>query len=281
MQSALAPAAADAPLATVSAASVAAATTSDTAAVEATIPYGEDTCMAWPTAEATAAASTLAAERTAGNQSGTSIQAKDVPAATSAGTLRTSTQQQRERSMAAMPPPLPPTRNATAEPQHRALSAQARSAEERPHRPTVAQAALPPAAPVANTAAASPEVPRAAAAAVTAAPARRRLIGKQPVAHQDAGRKAADTSGKRGRPPVPTPAANAAPKAKVGSRVKVHGDGWGGGSGEYVASVTEVDEMTFTLVFKSGATWEETCVLREHCTLLQQEARGVGKRART
>jgi len=306
LQSGLASSAATAPLDTVSAASAAAATTTDTTTVEATIPYGEDTCQSWPIAEATAAA-TPAVSRAACDQSGNGIRGTDVvPAttdevlghATSADTSRTSTQQPSESSMAAMPPPLPPTRVATVEPQQARIGQVRAAPEQRPFdppAPTAAQAAVQPAATVTSSGSSSTHRNTAARAAATAAPVRRRLIGKQPVAQRHACSRAANTGGGRGQPPVPPPpAATAAPTVarvtkrlaaassiKVGSKVKVQGDGWGGGSGEYVASVTEADEMTLTLVFKKGAAWEETCVLREHCTLLQQEERSAGKRART
>ncbi|CAE8623790.1 unnamed protein product, partial [Polarella glacialis] len=53
----------------------------------------------------------------------------------------------------------------------------------------------------------------------------------------------------------------------IGSQVRVKGDGWGGGFGEYDGTVTEQDELSLTVIFKSVETkkWEETQVLREHC----------------
>jgi len=62
----------------------------------------------------------------------------------------------------------------------------------------------------------------------------------------------------------------------MGSLVKVRGDGWGGGRGEYTATVTEADELTFTVIRQNGEKWEETHVLREHCSRAPE-----GKRRRT
>jgi len=52
-----------------------------------------------------------------------------------------------------------------------------------------------------------------------------------------------------------------------GTEVLVHGDGWGGGRGEYAATVTEADSLTFTVIYQNGPrAWEETHVLRSFCT---------------
>jgi len=51
--------------------------------------------------------------------------------------------------------------------------------------------------------------------------------------------------------------------AEQGSTVLVQGDGWGGGNGTYLATITEADAQTFTVI-RHGA-WDETHVLREHC----------------
>jgi len=55
-----------------------------------------------------------------------------------------------------------------------------------------------------------------------------------------------------------------------GVKVRVIGDGWGGGSGEYLATITEADSSTFTVIrckkpSGDAGAWEETHVLRENC----------------
>jgi len=63
-----------------------------------------------------------------------------------------------------------------------------------------------------------------------------------------------------------------------GARVQVQGDGWGSGEGSYEATVTESDDFTFSVRRKGqNSKWEETHVLRAHCTLLHNPA----KRRRT
>lgn len=56
----------------------------------------------------------------------------------------------------------------------------------------------------------------------------------------------------------------------LGTKVRVKGDGWGGGRGTYNATVTEADEFTFTVLIekRNPERFEETHVLREHCTIL-------------
>merc|ERR1712107_273925 len=54
-----------------------------------------------------------------------------------------------------------------------------------------------------------------------------------------------------------------------GMKVRVLGDGWGGGSGAYLATITEADSSTFTVIrsefVDQARCWEETHVLREKC----------------
>eukprot|EP00747_Dinoflagellata_sp_TGD_P182289 gnl/TRDRNA2_/TRDRNA2_36483_c0_seq1.p1 gnl/TRDRNA2_/TRDRNA2_36483_c0~~gnl/TRDRNA2_/TRDRNA2_36483_c0_seq1.p1 ORF type:complete len:777 (-),score=128.17 gnl/TRDRNA2_/TRDRNA2_36483_c0_seq1:59-2347(-) len=59
-----------------------------------------------------------------------------------------------------------------------------------------------------------------------------------------------------------------------GTHVRVRGDGWGGTGDDYLAVVTESDQFTFTVIRVESATgkrWEETHVLREHCTRVDSE----------
>jgi len=64
--------------------------------------------------------------------------------------------------------------------------------------------------------------------------------------------------------------------------VIVRGDGWGGGSGEYLATITEADEFTFTVIRaaegEDESAWEETHVLREHATVLPTWPAGKKRR---
>merc|ERR1712137_176917 len=52
-----------------------------------------------------------------------------------------------------------------------------------------------------------------------------------------------------------------------GMKVIVRGDGWGGGHGTYNATVTEADDLTFTVVRERNSVWEETHVLRALCVM--------------
>jgi len=89
---------------------------------------------------------------------------------------------------------------------------------------------------------------------------------------------------KRQRNSAPAAVGTAAPAGEFsttpGSRVKVKGDGWGSGTGEYVGTITEVEDLTFTVVFeRSPDKWEETYVLREHCTPVSSTPQSAAVRA--
>lgn len=106
------------------------------------------------------------------------------------------------------------------------------------------------------------------------APKRRRLRGKQlpPVAYASiAAPSATEASSSRSvltdklRPETPATGLGA---------VLVRGDGWGGGSGEYLATVTETDAFSLTILrqYEDGRV-EETHVLREHCDVVSEPCR--------
>lgn len=78
--------------------------------------------------------------------------------------------------------------------------------------------------------------------------------------------------------------------SEMGMKVRVCGDGWGGGDRrrKFEGTVTEADKFTFTVVYEDGAgKWTETHVLREHCALVPGSVEGTdgsgrgGKRQRT
>jgi len=119
-------------------------------------------------------------------------------------------------------------------------------------------------------------------------PKRRRLRGKQaapahfntPVVGGASPRAAASSSAASSARAAPEAALAtsilvapplAAPlrAAEAGTQVIVRGDGWGGGSGEYLATVTEMDAFTYTVIrqFEDGSV-EETHILREHCNVV-------------
>mmetsp|Transcript_50156 Transcript_50156/g.112896 ORF Transcript_50156/g.112896 Transcript_50156/m.112896 type:complete len:316 (+) Transcript_50156:52-999(+) len=55
----------------------------------------------------------------------------------------------------------------------------------------------------------------------------------------------------------------------LGRQAVIRGDGWGAGQGQYIATVTEADDRTYTVVRKLAAKkFEEKVVLQEHCALL-------------
>lgn len=64
---------------------------------------------------------------------------------------------------------------------------------------------------------------------------------------------------------------------EMGYCVAVVGDGWGNGDGGYQATVTEADDLTFTVVrVDSAGRWEETHVLKSCCILLEGQFNDVG-----
>lgn len=122
---------------------------------------------------------------------------------------------------------------------------------------------------------------------------RRRLRGKQAVPPAFLLASSTPASRATAPPPRPTPAqmapsSRAAPAATVatprsprpsrgmptagagttpaGTQVLVRGDGWGGGGGEYLATVMDTDAFTHTVIrqFPDGRV-EETIVQREYC----------------
>lgn len=109
-------------------------------------------------------------------------------------------------------------------------------------------------------------------------PKRRRLRGKQlapetvqiPAVAADMPALSAASSAQ----PVPsshTAAMPAVQLSEAGTQVIVRGDGWGGGSGEYLATVTETDAFTYTVIRQfEGGRVEETHVLRDYCVVVSE-----------
>jgi len=63
----------------------------------------------------------------------------------------------------------------------------------------------------------------------------------------------------------------------VGCRVSVTGDGWGGGTGGYEATVVDSDDLSLTVIYRDDdKKWKETHVLRQHCDLLDAPQVEVG-----
>jgi len=94
---------------------------------------------------------------------------------------------------------------------------------------------------------------------------RRRIMGKRP---RPADFEAAPPPARADTAVLRSAIGHSLAPPEMGSRVRVKGDGWGVGRGSYVATVTEADELTFTVIRQCGERWEETHVLREHCTVL-------------
>jgi len=92
-------------------------------------------------------------------------------------------------------------------------------------------------------------------------------------------------------PPVPTTRARASLPAKrpqqraavcMGCKVTVQGDGWGGGTGEYEATVVDSDELSLTVVYRDeDKKWKETHVLLQHCKFLDAGPEAGASRRRT
>eukprot|EP00930_Biecheleria_cincta_P083755 TRINITY_DN73265_c0_g1_i1.p1 TRINITY_DN73265_c0_g1~~TRINITY_DN73265_c0_g1_i1.p1 ORF type:complete len:933 (+),score=129.29 TRINITY_DN73265_c0_g1_i1:208-2799(+) len=114
---------------------------------------------------------------------------------------------------------------------------------------------------------------------------RRRLTGKRPAPSVDEQnivarvRTAVASPVRSWHCPVPVTLSQSIRPAELGEQVRVFGDGWGGGSGSYLATVTEGDHLTFTVIRTSvdppcttgPNAWQETHVLREHCQLVPAE----------
>eukprot|EP00927_Polykrikos_kofoidii_P075402 TRINITY_DN7157_c0_g1_i1.p1 TRINITY_DN7157_c0_g1~~TRINITY_DN7157_c0_g1_i1.p1 ORF type:complete len:511 (-),score=78.60 TRINITY_DN7157_c0_g1_i1:212-1681(-) len=69
----------------------------------------------------------------------------------------------------------------------------------------------------------------------------------------------------------------------IGRKVRVKGDGWGGGgTGHYDATVTEMDDLTYSIVFLDVAKnrFEQTVVLREHCLPVRESNDRKGEKRR-
>lgn len=114
---------------------------------------------------------------------------------------------------------------------------------------------------------------------------RRRLTGKRPAppGHDSSiaarARTAVASPARSRRSPVQGFVAKSFTPAELGEQVRVFGDGWGGGTGSYLATVTEGDNLTFTVIRTSvdptctsgPDAWQETHVLQEHCQLVAAE----------
>ena len=102
-------------------------------------------------------------------------------------------------------------------------------------------------------------------------PTRRRIVGKQSLYRVSPLSKASsvmirETLGHVLRPP------------EAGFLVRVHGDGWGGplegGAVSYLATITEADAMTYTVVRRGDChgSWDETHVLKKECCIIAKSA---------
>lgn len=80
----------------------------------------------------------------------------------------------------------------------------------------------------------------------------------------------------------PRQEAGVAATSGIGCKIRVRGDGWGGGAGEYEGTVTEADDHSFTVIFRNdNKKWEETHVLRQYCTVLEHVEIPPTRRRRT
>eukprot|EP00930_Biecheleria_cincta_P055345 TRINITY_DN41671_c0_g1_i1.p1 TRINITY_DN41671_c0_g1~~TRINITY_DN41671_c0_g1_i1.p1 ORF type:complete len:1181 (+),score=252.15 TRINITY_DN41671_c0_g1_i1:81-3623(+) len=98
--------------------------------------------------------------------------------------------------------------------------------------------------------------------------AKRRLVGKQPLEeHPQKVRKQLESHPplRSGSEIVRSSLGHFLQPSEQGCTVRVWGDGWGGRGDGYLATVTEADASSFTVI-RQGGHWEETHVLREHCT---------------
>eukprot|EP00931_Biecheleriopsis_adriatica_P068017 TRINITY_DN4206_c0_g1_i2.p1 TRINITY_DN4206_c0_g1~~TRINITY_DN4206_c0_g1_i2.p1 ORF type:complete len:341 (+),score=89.66 TRINITY_DN4206_c0_g1_i2:120-1142(+) len=117
-----------------------------------------------------------------------------------------------------------------------------------------------------------PESEPTAVCSAEACRKRRRLTGKQ-HATTSLVRTSIVRFARLNSPDIRTSIGHVLAPPEQGCLVRVHGDGWGGqaAGGDYLATVTESDPQVFTVVRRgdcTGDSWEETHVLREHCTIL-------------
>lgn len=102
--------------------------------------------------------------------------------------------------------------------------------------------------------------------------AKRRLVGKQPIEEQP--RKLQKQLGshppfRSGSEIVRSCLGHFLQPSEQGCTIRVLGDGWGGLGEGYLATVTEADASSFTVI-RQGGHWEETHVLRGYCDLIPQ-----------
>ena len=92
---------------------------------------------------------------------------------------------------------------------------------------------------------------------------KRRLVGKQTVRQAGGLPRLASTV-------VRARLGHLLQPAERGFLVRVHGDGWGGGTGSYLATVTEADTQTFTVIRRGDCygSWDETHVLKTCCSIM-------------
>eukprot|EP00913_Durusdinium_trenchii_P011037 g10361.t1 len=117
----------------------------------------------------------------------------------------------------------------------------------------------------------------------------KRLFGKQPPppGYKPPKRPRTSRGSKRATAaasPRARPASSLPPMA--GCRVRVTGDGWGGGTGEYEATVVDGDDLSYTIIYigddkkyTDSCLSFETHVLQEHCTLLEPPSEASTSRA--
>eukprot|EP00930_Biecheleria_cincta_P043262 TRINITY_DN29720_c0_g1_i1.p1 TRINITY_DN29720_c0_g1~~TRINITY_DN29720_c0_g1_i1.p1 ORF type:complete len:313 (+),score=70.44 TRINITY_DN29720_c0_g1_i1:78-1016(+) len=111
----------------------------------------------------------------------------------------------------------------------------------------------------------------------------KRLVGKQapPPGYVSAGpaprRQTLPAARRRRRQEAGDAAASG-----IGCKIRVKGDGWGGGGGEYEGTVTQADELSFTVIFRNdNKKWEETHVLRRYCDIVEHVEAPSTHRRRT
>eukprot|EP00933_Yihiella_yeosuensis_P017898 TRINITY_DN14875_c0_g8_i1.p1 TRINITY_DN14875_c0_g8~~TRINITY_DN14875_c0_g8_i1.p1 ORF type:complete len:130 (+),score=43.66 TRINITY_DN14875_c0_g8_i1:358-747(+) len=107
--------------------------------------------------------------------------------------------------------------------------------------------------------------PKAAAKGKAKAQAKGKAKAKAAAVPKAASSESRRTSRPGDEPPQPGVMAR-------GSKVMVQGDGWGGGTGEYEATIVDVDDATFNVIFRNDdKKFEETHVLKEHCMPKDEE----------
>ncbi|CAK9010787.1 unnamed protein product, partial [Durusdinium trenchii] len=117
---------------------------------------------------------------------------------------------------------------------------------------------------------APPNPPTSAVAPVRKAYLKHRLVGKQSLGPRLGFAPSLERPARLGSKLLRARLGHSLQPPERGFLVRVHGDGWGSGQGSYLATVTEADTTTFTVIRRGDCygSWDETHVLKTCCSIM-------------